>query len=151
MGISISDVITAKRAVDVFLELNGVKLDDSVTGIYMSSPETGYGIYVNPTVRNITIHSPKSRRWVMSSKVAHPLVAHSDSHIFAPSSSKSDKTLKRTGDLWIGGFKDFAYAYAYAELLRKAILLLTKGELAISMGEKTGINFPVDESFRLFQ
>jgi len=143
-GISFADILNAKAVVDNILEMNGLTLDSTMSGIYSSSPETGYGIYVNPTVKSISIHSPLSKRWTLSAKVKHPLVVPPDPHVFAPSSSKSQKTLQRTGDLWIGGFKDFACAYTYADLLRRAIYKQTGNEVVISGGKKTGIRYPAN-------
>jgi len=120
------DVLKAKDIVELFLQKNGIK------NIYTQpSSQNTYGVYIDWTVKNITIHGPNSTYW--QNALQHP------SNI-GPNIFKDTKN-----GLWIGPFPSFINAFTFSELLRKTLYLNTHEEVLLS--SSSGIT---NTPFRIF-
>lgn len=106
------DILSAKQVIENFLRNNGV------LSIYSDSTNSNdWGLYVNWTNKSISLHGPSSSDWrraVNSSETT--------ANIFSVTSN----------GMWIGPFLGFEIAYAFAELLRRALYLNTHEEVLIT-------------------
>ena len=134
MDVQINDILKAKKTAEDFLTMNGMD-------IYVDDTSKGWGVYVNGVTKNIGIHSPSSSRWKSTSSSGNILT----DNVFT---SPNKKPNSMTVDIWIGGFKDIATAYTFADIMRRVIYLDTGNEFVMSAGRRTGIKFPMGR--RLF-
>ena len=105
-------VLRAKRIVDSFLGNNGV------AGIYTTTNQNTYGIYINWTCKSITIHGPNSNAWLN-----------------AMNNPNQNNIFNMTDNgLWIGPFSSFTVAFTFAELLKRVLYINTREEVALASG-----------------
>jgi len=146
-----TDILSAKQLVETFLKNNGtdyiyaeLKLEDQdpipentqTSNPFSPSSNNSYGnlktfrtwgIYVNWSVKTLTLHGPDSNDWKKAIKnpTSIPNIFHS----------------KNTG-FWIGPFPSFEMAYTFSELMKKALYLKTHEETLISSSRGI-INQPI--------
>ena len=123
-----SDVIRAKRDIEEYLRENGV------SSLYVETKDiiNSYGIYVNWSVKDISIHGPSSNDWRRAIESEH------NNHDFININNTFNST---SNGVWIGGFKSFTDAYTFADLLRRRLYLLTHEDSKI-FGSKGIKNIP---------
>ena len=118
------DVLNAKRVVEEFLRNNGV------INIYSQTTSNSYGIYVNWSVKDITINGPSSTRWKN---------ALTGSHIKGSIFVQEPNTFSSTDNgVWVGPFGSFPEAYTFADLLRRILYIQTHEDTKVAAS--TGIN-----------
>jgi len=103
-------VISAKKDVEKYLNENGMK------NIYAKDIDPSYGIYVNWSVKDISIHAPSSNDWQRARNQEHR------NELFYDKKNTFNST---QNGVWIGGFKSFTDAYTFADLLRRYLYILT--------------------------
>ena len=124
------DIIRAKQVVEDFLRYNGMEniylsIEDSPSlsnvepdvTFDSSNPFYSWGIYVNWSVKDISIHGPSSADWrnALTKKPQKRNIFSSVNNTFNPSPN----------GVWIGPFRSITDAYTFADLLRRVLYLQT--------------------------
>lgn len=126
-----AEILKAVKQVKSILEMNGC-------GDVFKPPidQEVWGIYINGSIKGISIHGPDSSDWKKVLK-NNP---DSDNGIF--SGNKKANTKNPPKDRWIGGFESFIHAYAFAELLKRVIYREHGVEMSLSGSKRTKVIFP---------
>lgn len=139
MDARIREMSRVMKVTEEIFKLNG-------SDIYESEAKNGWGVYVNGVTHAITIHSPESKKWQIASGVPHRSLVPENPHVFmSPRSEKGKKEKPNRNydnDMWIGGFRDFAVAYAFADLFKKLMLILEGFDMSLSVGTRTKVKIP---------
>lgn len=139
MDIRIREMVKAMKVTEEIFKLNGAD-------IYESEASNGWGIYVNGGIHNISVHSPESKKWQIASRVPHKSLVPINPHVFMSPKSENGKKEKPNriydNDMWIGGLRNFAVAYAFVDLFRRTIFRLEGFDISFTVGTRTKVKMP---------
>ena len=117
-----NDLRKAVKVVEEFLKANGMNT------VYSNDKQQGWAVYISLINKSITVHGP-------TSGFLHTTITKTDRKPDEVNENIFDAT---SNGAWIGLFRTITDAYAFAELLRRALYLDTAEDSCVALGK--GIN-----------